>query len=173
MWPVGTSPPWPMMASTLARTASRETPNRVSFGGNTTVQGMIVVQNQTALNTSTNVIDFSGSVVHQEASTLPESFGDVRKLSGVFVLANNYLVKMWGNFGLVHGHIIAGQFQMGGSAEGTIEGSIITTADLPTTIDGSADVIIASTGTTRYPAGVTFGVHYTSIPGSYLEVPAD
>jgi len=34
-------------------------------------------------------------------------------------------------------------------------------------------VIIAITGTTRYPAGVTFGVHYTSIPGSYLEVPAD
>jgi len=61
-----------------------ETPNRVSFGGNTTVQGMIVVQNDTALNTSTNVIDFSGSVVHQQASTLPESFGDVRKLDGVF-----------------------------------------------------------------------------------------
>jgi hypothetical protein len=42
--------------------------------------------------------------------------------------------------------------------------------DLPTTIDGSADVVIASTGTTQYPSGVTFGVNYTGIPGSYTEV---
>jgi hypothetical protein len=170
--PAGTNPTF--LGNTLIRGVLYvETPNRVSFGGNTTVQGMIVVQNETALNTSTNVLDFSGSVVHQQASTLPDSFGDVRKLNGVFVLADNFLVKMWGNFGLVHGHIIAGQFQMGGSAEGTIEGSVITTSDLTTSIDGSADVIIASTGTTRYPAGVTFGVHYTAIPGSYLEVPTN
>ena len=78
---------------------------------------------------------------------------------------------MWGNFGTVNGSIICAQFQMGGSAEGTVKGSIIQMSDLPTTIDGSADVVIASVGTTQYPAGVTFGVHYTSVPGSYLEIP--
>jgi len=170
--PAGTNPSF--SGNTLVRGVLYvEAPNQVHFGGNTVVQGMIVVQKNASLNTSTNVIDFSGSVVHKPASSLPESFGDVRKLDGVFVLADKFLVKMWGNFGLVHGHIIASQFQMGGSAEGTIEGSVITMDDLPTTIDGSADVVIASTGTTQYPAGVTFGVHYTSIPGSYLEVPAD
>jgi len=170
--PAGTNPTF--NGSTLIRGVMYvEAPNHVSFGGNVTVQGMIVVQNGAPLNTSTNVIEFTGSVQHKQASTLPASFGDVRKLDGVFVLADKFRVRMWGNFGLVHGHIIASQFQMGGSAEGTIEGSIITTADLPTTIDGSADVVIASTGTTQYPAGVTFGIHYTSIPGSYLEVPAN
>jgi hypothetical protein len=170
--PAGTNPTF--NGSTLIRGVLYvEAPNHVSFGGNVTVQGMIVVQNGAPLNTSANVIEFTGSVQHKAASTLPASFGDVRKLDGVFVLADKFLVRMWGNFGLVHGHIIASQFQMGGSAEGTIEGSIITTADLPTTIDGSADVVIASTGTTQYPAGVTFGIHYTSIPGSYLEVPAN
>jgi hypothetical protein len=170
--PAGTNPSF--SGNTLIRGVLYvEAPNRVSFGGNVTVQGMIVVQNGAPLDTGNNLIDFSGSVVHKQASTLPASFGDVRKLDGVFVLADKFRVRMWGNFGLVHGHIIASQFQMGGSAEGTIEGSIITTADLPTTIDGSADVVIASTGTTQYPAGVTFGIHYTSIPGSYLEVPVN
>jgi hypothetical protein len=170
--PAGTNPSF--SGNTLIRGVLYvEAPNRVSFGGNVTVQGMIVVQNGAPLDMTNNLLDFSGSVVHKPASTLPASFGNVRALDGVFVLADKFRVKMWGNFGLVHGHIIASQFQMGGSAEGTIEGSIITTADLPTTIDGSADVVIASTGTTQYPAGVTFGIHYTSIPGSYLEVPAN
>ena len=31
--------------------------------------------------------------------------------------------------------------------------------------------LIASVGTTEYPAGVTFGIHYTGIPGSYMEIP--
>jgi hypothetical protein len=170
--PAGTNPSF--TGNTLIRGVLYvEAPNRVSFGGNVTVQGMVVVQNGAPLDMTNTLLDFSGSVIHKPASTLPASFGDVRALDGVFVLADRFRVRMWGNFGLVHGHIIASQFQMGGSAEGTIEGSIITTADLPTTIDGSADVVIASTGTTQYPAGVTFGIHYTSIPGSYLEVPVN
>ena len=170
--PAGTNPSF-LGSTTIRGVLYVEAPNVVNFGGNVTVQGMVVVENDAALNTSTNVLDFSGSVIHQPASSLPESFGDVRKLNNIFVLADKFRVRMWGNFGLVHGHIITSQFQMGGSAEGTIQGSVIQMDDLPTTIDGSADVVIASTGTTEYPAGVTFGVHYTTIPGSYLEVSAD
>ena len=99
--------------------------------------------------------------------------GDERNLTNAFVIAPGFRLRMWGNFGLVNGHIIVSQFQMGGSAEGTIKGSLIQMNDLPTTIDGSADVVIASTGTTQYPAGVTFGVNYTGIPGSYMEVKPD
>jgi hypothetical protein len=170
--PAGTNPSF--NGNTLIRGVLYvEAPNVVSFGGNVTLQGMIVTDNNATADTSANVLDFSGSVVHQSAATLPESFGDVRKLVNVFALADKFKVRMWGNFGLVHGHIITSQFTMGGSAEGTIQGSVIQMDDLPTTIDGSADVVIASTGTSEYPAGVTFGVHYTSIPGSYLEVPAE
>jgi hypothetical protein len=41
------------------------------------------------------------------------------------------------------------------------------------TIEGSADVVVASTGTTEYPPGITFGAHFTAVPGSYLEVAPD
>jgi hypothetical protein len=147
-----------------------EAPNKVSFGGNTTIQGLIVVQNNAPVDMTNNVLDFSGSVQHKSIDTLPASFGDERNLTNAFVIAPGFRLKMWGNFGLVNGHIIVSQFQMGGSAEGTIKGSLIQMNDLPTTIDGSADVVIASTGTTQYPSGVTFGVNYTGIPGSYTEV---
>ena len=42
--------------------------------------------------------------------------------------------------------------------------------DLQTTISGSADVVIASTGTSDYPSGVTFGFTFKPLPGSYYEV---
>jgi len=128
------------------------------------------VQNNAPVDMVSNVLDFSGSVQHKSIDTLPASFGDERNLTNAFVIAPGFRLKMWGNFGLVNGHIIVSQFQMGGSAEGTIKGSLIQMNDLPTTIDGSADVVIASTGTTQYPSGVTFGVNYTGIPGSYTEV---
>jgi hypothetical protein len=151
--------------------------NVIDFSGNSNLQAVIVTANDAPLPAisggviTNNIISFSGSVAAQSVASLPASFGDVRKLTGALILAPNYRVRMWGNFGAVGGTVIAGQFQMGGSAEGTIKGSIIQTTDLATTIDGSADVVIASVGTTEYPAGVTFGVHYTGIPGSYLEVP--
>ena len=89
-------------------------------------------------------------------------------------LHQTYLVKMWGNFATVGGTVVAAQFKMGGNAAGTIAGSIIQMRDeVPTTIDGSADVVIASTGTTEYPPGISFGEHYTPVPGSYLEVRVD
>ena len=145
--------------------------NYIEFAGNTQLQGVIVTANNVSLNTAKNVLYFSGSMTSQPIDTLPESFGDVRKLTGAFIIAPSYRIMMYGNFGVVNGSIICAQYQMGGSAEGTVKGSIIQMHDLPTSIEGQADVIIASVGTTQYPAGVTFGVRYTTIPGSYLEIP--
>jgi hypothetical protein len=144
--------------------------NVIEFGGNTSLQAVIAVANNAPVN-STNQLSFTGSVSAQPVSTLPESFGDVRKLTGAFIIAPRYKVSMTGNFGAVGGTVVADQFIMSGSAEGTVKGSIITlNENLETRIEGSADVIVASVGTTEYPPGVTFGLHYTSVPGSYLEV---
>jgi hypothetical protein len=151
-----------------------EAPNVVKFSGGTDVQAVIVVENGAACDMVNNVIEFSGSVTASPVENLVGAeFAEIRKLKGAFIIAPNFLVRMWGNFGQVSGSVFASQFQMGGSAEGTIKGSIIQTHDLPMTIEGSADVVVASTGTTEYPPGITFGAHYTSVPGSYLEVAAD
>ncbi len=147
-----------------------QAPNHVEFAGNTDIQGVIVVPNNVTTNTATNIIEFTGSVSASSISTLPASYGDERNLTGAFLLAPGFLTKMWGNFGTVGGSIISSQFAMGGSAEGTVKGSVIQLNDLPTSITGSADVIIASTGTSDYPSGVTFGLTFKPLPGSYYEV---
>ena len=127
-----------------------------------------------------NVLSFTGSVTATPIEDLDpvlyagENWDRIRKLDGAFIIAPTYRVAMWGSFGNVGGSVICAQFQMGGSAEGTIEGSIIQMRDdVNTSISGSADVVIASTGTTEYPPGVTFGHHYTPVYGSYKEVRVD
>jgi hypothetical protein len=159
--------------------------NKVSFGGNVDIQGVIVSSNSSPQplissgEVTNNVIEFTGSVTARpmddpKSPLVGTQFNEVKKLKGAFIIAPQYRVKMWGNFATVGGSVVAAQFQMGGSAEGTIAGSVIQMRDdVATTIDGSADVVIASTGTTDYPPGISFGEYYTPVPGSYLEVHAD
>ena len=165
--------------------------NVIEFAGNTSIQGVIVTANtadQPIIGVDSggqkvvanNVLRFTGSTtalpVNELSTTayVGENWDRIRKLDGAFIIAPTYRVKMWGNFGTVGGSVICAQFQMGGSAEGTVEGSIIQMRDdVATSISGSADVVIASTGTTEYPPGVTFGHHFTPVYGSYKEVPVD
>ena len=160
---------------------------KLTFSGNVDIQGVIVADNnapQPIFNAdkslvTNNVIEFTGSVSAKpmddpKSPLVGTQFNEVKKLKGAFIIAPTYLVKMWGNFAAVGGTVVCAQFKMGGSAEGTIAGSIIQMRDeIPTTIDGSADVVIASTGTTEYPPGISFGEYYTPVPGSYLEVAAE
>ena len=165
--------------------------NVIEFKGNTAIQGVIVTANdcpQPILGTDStgqkivtnNVLTFTGNVSAQPIQNLDRTiysgpqWDRIRDLDGAFVIAPNYRVTMWGNFGTVGGSIICAQFQMGGSAEGTVMGSIIQMRDdVNTSITGSADVVIASTGTTEYPPGVTFGHHFTPVFGTYKEFRVD
>jgi hypothetical protein len=138
--------------------------------GGVTVQGVIVASNDATVDLANNVIEFGGQVTSLSIKDLPESFGEVRNLTGAFIIAPTYRVRFWGNVGNITGTIICGQFQMGGSAEGTIVGTIIQMLDVPTTISGSADVFIAGTADIQIPVGVTFGTYYGARQSTYLEV---
>jgi len=147
-----------------------ETPNNITFGGNVNVQGVIVTQNNPLGNLSTNILNFSGNVSAQPVNTLPESFGDLRTLTGSFLLAQGFQANFTGNFGTVNGAIVADKVSFGGSAGGTVMGSIVNLTNNPLTVSGTSDVIIASTGTTDYPAGVYFSSKYSALPDTYEEV---
>src|SRR5258706_571047 len=147
-----------------------ETPNNITFNGNVNVQGVIVTQNNPIGNLSTNILNFSGNVSAQPVNTLPESFGDLRKLTGSFLLAQGFQANFTGSFGTVNGAIIADKVSFGGNAGGTVMGSIVSLTSNPLTVSGTADVIIASTGTTDYPAGVYFSSRYTALADTYEEV---
>lgn len=147
-----------------------ETPNVVTFRGNADLQGVIVVQNSPTGTLTSNILDFRGNVSVTGVETLPESFGDLRKLTGSVILAPNFHVRFSGSFGSINGHAIASKFTFDGNASGMIKGSIINLNDTPMLVKGSSEIIIASTGTSNYPAGVFFSSHYAPLPDTYSEV---
>ena len=151
-----------------------QTPNVVTFKGNATVNGVIVTDNSGTFNATNNKIVFGGTVAATPLSKLPTSNPaydpNLVKLTGSFLLAPNYAVSFSGNFGTIGGSIVAGQVSMTGNATGEVQGSVIGMQDVPMTVGGSADIVIASTGTTNYPTGMSFGNNYTPLPGTYLEV---
>ena len=146
-------------------------PNKVSFGGNVNIRGVIVVENGAAYNLANNMIDMTGNVTAYGVETLPPSYGALRKLTGAFILAPNFSVSFTGSFGTVSGSIIASEVNFGGNAGGVIKGSIINLHDTRMDVNGSSEIIIASTGTSNYPTGVTFGNKFAPLPDTYAELP--
>jgi len=147
-----------------------EAPNNIEFRGNTDIQGVVVVANGVTFDGSKNVLNFSGNVAAKGVETLPASYGDLRKLTGSFILAPGFKVEFSGSFGTVNGSIIASQVAMTGNAGGTVVGSVINNDPTTLTLNGSSQIDIVSTGTTNYPAGVFFGTHYTPLSDTYTEV---
>ena len=152
-----------------------EPPNVVRFKGNATINGVIVEDtsspNYGTFNSTSNQVNFGGSVASTPVSSLdPSVYGGLTKLTGSFMLVPDFAVSLTGNFGTVGGSIAAGQVSMTGNATGTVIGSVIGMQDVPMTVNGSADIIISSTGTSNYPTGINFGNNFTPLPGTYLEV---
>jgi Tfp pilus assembly protein PilX len=148
-------------------------PNKIDFGGNVTIQGVIVVENGATLDLTNNQLNFSGNVSATGVETLPASYGDLRKLTGAFVLAPNFYVDFTGSFGTVNGHIMASKLKFWGNAGGIVKGSVVGLNDYQMDVGGSADIIIASTGTSNYPTGVTFGSKFAALPDTYIELPME
>lgn len=157
--------------STIRGVLYVQAPNNIEFRGDTIIQGVIVVENGVTFDGAKNVLNFSGNVSAQGVETLPASYGNLRNLTGSFILAPGFLVQFSGNFGTVNGSIIASQVQMTGNAGGTVIGSVINNDPTTLTLDGSSAIDIVSTGTTNYPAGVFFGTHYTPLSDTYRELP--
>lgn len=146
-------------------------PNVVEFGGNVTIQGLIVVETGKTFNAATNRLNFTGSVDASGVETLPATFGGLRNLTGAFILAPGFSTSFTGSFGTVNGSIIAGEVNFAGNSGGVIKGSIINLENVQMDVNGSSDIIIASTGTSNYPTGVTFGTKYAPLPDTYTELP--
>jgi hypothetical protein len=157
-----------------------QSPNVVTFKGNAAVNGVIVTDTTGAYDGVNNKLIFSGSVTATPISALPNTVPNaaaLKLLTGSFILAPNYALTMSGDFGNVGGSIVAGTVNMSGNATGTVQGSVIAMYDSSGTgsgssvyLNGSADIIISSTGTTNYPTGMSFGNDYTPLPGTYMEI---
>lgn len=148
-----------------------EKPNNVEFRGHADIQGAIVVEMSNDGSVTSNVIDFSGNTASiAGVSTLDSSFGGLRNLTGSFILAPGFHVKFGGSFGSINGSIVSSKLTMSGNAGGTVNGTVINLHDNPVSLNGSSEIIIASTGTSNYPSGVHFGSHYVPLADTYEEV---
>ena len=153
-----------------------QAPNVVTFKGNATINGVIVTDNNATFNPAANQINFGGTVTATPIQNLPPGNPaydpNLVKLTGSFLLAPAFAVSMTGNFGTIGGSMAVGQLSMSGNAAGTVQGSILGMQDVPMNVNGSSDIIIASSGTSNYPTGMNFGDNFTPLPGTYLELTA-
>jgi hypothetical protein len=155
-------------ATTITGVLVIESPNVIEFGGNTTITGCIVVPNGVATDTTHNSISFTGSV---DATGVEESgVSGLDKLTGSFILAPGFGLNFSGSFGTVNGSIVASRITMSGNAGGIIKGTVINTDDQTLSLNGSADIVIASTGTSNFPSGLYFNSHYGPAADTYQEV---
>jgi hypothetical protein len=149
-----------------------ETPNHIKFSGGISIKGVIVAQNNPTGDITTNSLHFGGNVSHEGVETLPDSFGDLKKLTGSFVLAPNFTITMRGNSNSAGGTMVTGALDISGAAGANIKGNIINMQDRGSSVklNGNAEIVITAAGTGDYPAGVYFGTHYVPLPDSYKEI---
>ena len=150
-------------------------PNKVSFSGPVRLQGCIVVDttNPPQGSSATNYISFSQTVTATAINTLPVNStfpAGEQALTNSVILAPNFEVIGTNSFGTVAGSLIAGKWDFTNTFSATIYGSMIQLDDTPMTFTNTAQVTVQSTGTSYFPAGVTFGTKYVPLQGTYLEV---
>jgi hypothetical protein len=150
-----------------------EQPNQVTFSGNTSLQGVIVTDPDKAVgNLNTNTLKFTGSFEAQGVETLDASYGNLRTLSGSFIIMPNFSLSLTGNFdATAHGSIVVDQASMTGSSSVKLDGSLIIMKDTPMTMSGSSQ-LTAGDNALAFPAGLKFSNRYQPLPATYEEVRA-
>ena len=147
-----------------------EAPNIVRFEGQTTINGLIVTQDSEQ-ELDDCQIHFAGGVEAYGVETLPDTpeFAAVKENTGTFILAPGFGLTFTGHVTAVNGCIAADQLTFTGSAEGTVNGSIIGLRDLPTTIGGNVDIFIDRSNADPNPAGFLSPFALVPQPESYRE----
>ncbi len=148
-----------------------ESPNRVTFAGNTLLIGTIAAAPPVG-GLEDNYIRFTGSSSTLSVSTLPDlpKFRGVKSHDGSLLLAPGYFVEYTGNFNTINGSIVASKLAFSGDATGTVKGSIINYEDTDFQIDGSSHLTIDHSHLDDTPGGMTFPRRLLYVGGTYEEV---
>jgi len=150
-----------------------ETPNVVTFAGNTTVTGIIAGDGDWGDDSKTNQIKFNGNVFSNSVATLPNEpqFSQLRNETGTFLIAPGFAVSFGGNFHTLNGAIAGNGIEFYGNAGGTINGSIINYSEEQMSLTGNSDLRFNRSGRTQMPAGFAPDIVLKYSPTSYAEGP--
>jgi Tfp pilus assembly protein PilX len=153
-----------------------EAPNVVKFAGTTNVCGVIVGNGDPMDHSGTNKITFTGNLtsiaMDDPSQPLPEpQFDGIRNETGTFLMAPGFAADFEGPFETVSGAIAANGITFGGSAGGTIDGSLINYSPSIMSCSGKNDLFFNRTGTNnKVPAGFVPQTILRYDSSSYSEV---
>jgi len=145
-----------------------EAPNVVKFTGNTTMNGVIATEGSDEPIENCK-LTFSGGVTVGSVEDLPEEFAAVKQLSGTFIVAPGFDVTFSGHFSAINGCIAADKLTFTGSAEGTVQGSVIGLRDLPTSVGGTVNIFVDRENANQNPAGFLNSFALVAVPETYTE----
>ncbi len=152
-----------------------ESPNSISFEGGCTLNCIIVTDGGGGGDTSTNRLNFRGSVNAPGISALPNTaeFAAVKALGGTLILAPGYNVTFRGSSNNVSGILAADQLSFAGNSSITTElkGTVLGLRDLPMSLSGNATIRINHGDWDGLAAGFRHPWGLTEDPGSYVESP--
>jgi hypothetical protein len=148
-----------------------QSPNKVTFNGQVTIQGIVVTDNSGVGTLLTNTITFTGSGNSTSGlETLPDlpQFHELRQMGGSFLIAPGYDVKFTGNYNSICGNIVGDRVNIQGSADLAISGSVVALKNTLTM--GTNGVISFKSNPSGLRTGLRFSDRYVPSPASYDEV---
>ena len=146
-----------------------ETPNQVSFAGQSTINGVIVGDG--SLDSPDSSLTFSGQVISNDASSLDEeTFGGIVDETGTFILAPGFELDFSGQASTMNGAIAGSGISFSGQAGGLINGSIINYSTDVMTLTGQTNLTFNRSGIDSNPSGFESTPILRFNPGSYSEI---
>ena len=171
--PANTNPTF-SSAVTLKGVTYIEHPNKVTFNGQVTIHGSVVVQNG-AVPSNKNLINISAGVQAYGIDTLdpddPDFPPELRALKGSTLIAPGHHVELGGSSGSIGGVMLGYSFKMVGSSGGVINGTFIGLGDVPMEFTGGSS-IARTKPDGPIPAGLVFPKKFTPVQRTYSEVAA-
>jgi len=150
-----------------------ESPNNVVFTSGTTINGIIVCEDDPAVADDDKTIEFRGHVSAPGVEALPdtEEFAAIKAQTGTVVLAPGFGVTFKGATNTINGTIAADQFAFLGNTkiEGELNGSILGLKDREMILRGNATIRINRATDDDTPAGFNHPLGLVVVGGTYTE----
>jgi hypothetical protein len=150
-----------------------KSPNQITFRGNASLKGFIVVEN--AGSTAVNTMDFRGSLTVSPLPADPQ-FDPMRSVSGISILAPTTAMTMSGAAdSSVRGNVMVGSFSYSGASNLYMDhGTVMTfnTGNNSMVVNTSKSIMFDATGETNQPStGLIYSSYFAPKPSTYQEIP--
>jgi Tfp pilus assembly protein PilX len=147
-----------------------ESPNRVTFSNNVSLEGIIVAGGE-VLNSdpSSRRIDFMGNF---SSGPYPSDsgFDAIRQEEGSSIVAPGFYTTFSGNFSTLQGVVAVSGVHFCGNMNASIKGTIINYSNSATLVEGNVSMNFDRASSTKTPAGFDLYRVLTYNPSSYAEL---